>query len=516
MTDRSDIPGAVGPPPALHGARLLIGSLALALANFMNVLDTSIANVSIRTIAGDFGVSPHQGTWVITAYAVSLAITVPLTGWLTARFGAVRLFVTAIMLFTLSSLLCGTAPTLQSLVVCRVLQGACAGPMMPLSQTLLLSTYPGERRGTALAVWSMPTLVAPVLGPIAGGWISDNLSWPWIFYINIPVGLLAAWVAWTIYREHETPVRKFPVDRVGLLLLFTWVGCLQVMLDKGKDLDWFTSPTIIALACIVVVAFVFFVIWELTDDHPVVDLTLFTRRNFVIGTVSLALGFGVYFGNLVILPIWMQTELGYTATRAGLVLAPVGLVGALLTPLVGRFVDHHDLRWFLTFTHLVFAFALAMRAGYTSQVDFPSLWIPSAIMGLGVATFGVPVISLTLSGLEPARLPAATGLSNFVRLMFLGFGTSIATTTWEHRSSLHYAHLTESVSRFNPALEQSLEASRQGGIPADAALQSVERLVSHQAVMLGTNDIFIVSSVLFVGLAVLVWLAKPRRTRATG
>jgi len=293
------------------------------------------------------------------------------------------------------------------------------------------------------------------------------------------------------------------------------VGCLQFMLDKGKDLDWFNSPTIIALACIVVVGFVFFVIWELTDDHPVVDLTLFARRNFVIGTVSLALGFGVYFGNLVVLPIWMQTELGYTATRAGLVLAPVGLVGAILTPVVGRFVDRYDLRWFLTFTYLVFALALAIRAGYTTQVDFPSLWIPSAILGLGVATFGVPIISLTLSGLEPARLPAATGLSNFVRLMFLGFGTSIATTTWEHRSSMHYAHLAESVNQFNPGLEQSLAATRQGGIEADAAWQAVERLVSHQAVMLGTNDIFVVSSVLFVALAALIWLAKPRTTGAT-
>src|SRR5438309_3704585 len=232
----------------LTGGALVLGTIVLSLATFMNVLDTSIANVSIPAIAGDLGVSPDQGTWVITSFAVANAISLPLTGWLTQRYGQVRLFTASILLFVLASLACGLAPSIEVLIFFRVIQGAVAGPMIPLSQTLLLSSYPKEKAGTALAMWSVTTLVAPVAGPLLGGWITDNMAWPWIFYINIPVGLAAAAVTWMIYRTRETATRKLPIDAVGLGLLIVWVGALQVMLDKGKDLDWFHSGTIVALA----------------------------------------------------------------------------------------------------------------------------------------------------------------------------------------------------------------------------------------------------------------------------
>src|SRR4029079_3525430 len=231
----------------------------------MNVLDTSIANVSIPAIAGDMGVSASQGTWVITSFAVANAIAVPLTGWLTQRFGQVKLFTLATLLFVIASWLCGLAPNLETLIVFRVLQGLVAGPLIPLSQTLLLATYPRPKAGTALAMWSMTTLVAPVAGPLLGGWITDNISWPWIFYINIPLGLAAAAVTWMIYRPRETPTRKLPIDAVGLGLLVVWVGELQVIFDKGKDLDWFHSGTIVALAIAAALGFALFVVWELTD-----------------------------------------------------------------------------------------------------------------------------------------------------------------------------------------------------------------------------------------------------------
>jgi len=220
--------------PPLHGTALLLGTLSLSLATFMNVLDSSIANVSIPAIAGDLGVSPGQGTWVITSFGIANAIAVPLTGWLTQRFGAVRLFTLSVLLFVLASWLCGLAHSLEMLVFFRVLQGLVAGPMIPLSQTLLLSSYPRAKAGTALALWGMTTLVAPVAGPLMGGWITDSMSWPWIFYINIPVGLFAAALTWSTYRHRETPVRKLPIDTIGLSLLVIWVGALQLMLDKGK------------------------------------------------------------------------------------------------------------------------------------------------------------------------------------------------------------------------------------------------------------------------------------------
>src|SRR3954462_5510603 len=239
---------AAAAPAPLTGAPLAVGTIALSLATFMNVLDTSIANVSIPSIAGDLGVSPDQGTWVITSFGVANAIALPLTGWLSQRIGQVRLFTASVLLFVVASLMCGMATSFPMLVFFRVVQGAVAGPMIPLSQTLLLSSYPREKSGVALGMWSMTTLVAPVAGPLLGGWITDNIAWPWIFYINIPVGLLAAGITWGIYHKRESTTRKVPIDGIGLALLVLWVGSLQLMLDKGKELDWLHSPAIVAMA----------------------------------------------------------------------------------------------------------------------------------------------------------------------------------------------------------------------------------------------------------------------------
>src|SRR6201996_4495668 len=296
MADENKLESGAGGRPAgppqpqpLHGTALTIGTIALSLATFMNVLDTSIANVSIPAISGDLGVSPDQGTWVITSFGVANAISLPLTGWLTRTFGQVRLFVWSIGLFTVASFLCALAPSLNMLILFRVLQGAVAGPMMPLSQSLLLSSYPKARAGAALGMWSIVTLVAPVVGPVLGGWITDNISWPWIFYINVPVGVLAGIATWFIYHKRETPTVRVPIDKVGLFLLVLWVGAMQVMLDKGKDLDWFNSGEIITLAVVAVVGFVIFMVWELTEEHPVVELSLFGGRNFTIATIAMAL-----------------------------------------------------------------------------------------------------------------------------------------------------------------------------------------------------------------------------------
>src|ERR1700710_3102866 len=252
------------PHPPLSGPKLMFGTVALSLAVFMNVLDSSIANVSIPAISGDLGVSPQQGTWVITSFAVANAISVPLTGWLTQRFGPVRLFVGSILLFVMASWLCGLAPNIGMLIAFRVLQGFVAGPMIPLSQTLLLSSYPRAKAGSAMAMWAMTVLVAPVAGPLLGGWITDNIAWPWIFYINIPVGLGAAALTWSIYHKRDPGPRRTPLDIMGLALLVLFIGTMQIMVDKGKELDWFESNQIVLLAVVAAVGFMFFLAWELT------------------------------------------------------------------------------------------------------------------------------------------------------------------------------------------------------------------------------------------------------------
>src|SRR6201991_661746 len=268
-------------PAPFTGGKLVLATLAVALATFMNVLDSSIANVAIPTIAGNLGVSVDEGTWVITLFAAANAIAIPLTGWLVQRVGQIKLFVWAILLFVLSSWLCGIAPNLPVLLAARILQGAVAGPLIPLSQAILLGSYPKEKSSTALALWAMTATVGPIAGPALGGWITDSYSWSWIFYINIPVGIFAASVTWMIYRTRESPTRKPPIDIVGLGLLITWVASLQIMLDKGKDLDWFASPVIAILGLAALISFAFFLVWELTEEHPIVDLRLFQQRNFL-------------------------------------------------------------------------------------------------------------------------------------------------------------------------------------------------------------------------------------------
>jgi DHA2 family multidrug resistance protein len=493
----------------LSGATLALGTVALSLATFMNVLDTSIANVSIPAMAGDLGVSPDQGTWVITSFGVANAISLPLTGWLTQRYGQVRLFVASVLLFVLASFLCALAPTLGLLIAFRVLQGAVAGPMIPLSQSLLLSSYPKAKAGTALALWGITTLVAPVVGPVLGGFITDNVSWPWIFYINVPVGLAAVAVTWLIYRTRETATHKLPIDGVGLGLLVLWVGALQIMLDKGKDLDWFGSAQITTLAITALVGFTVFIVWELTEAHPVVDLRLFARRNFWTSSLAMSLAYGAFFGNVVLLPLWLQQYMGYTATDAGLVLAPVGLLAIVLTPLVGRTINRVDPRLFATGAFLIFALVLYMRSLFNTSADFWTLMVPTIIQGAAVAIFFIPLVSLSLSGLPSDRIPAASGLFNFARITAGSFGTSITTTLWDHRATLHHAQIVERLTGDNPATTQALAAMQANGLTPDQSYAALNRLVDQQAFMLSANDIFYVSALLFLALIAVVWLARP-------
>ncbi len=506
---------APNPQQPLVGTTRAVVSIALALGTFMQVLDSSIANVAIPTIAGNLAVSPDQGTWVITSFAVSNGIAVPLTGWLMQRYGVVRTFVVSVLAFTAASFLCGLAWSLPSLVVFRVLQGAASGPMIPGSQALLLSIFPSERRGTALAIWSMTTLVAPIMGPVLGGYISDNWSWPWIFYINVPIGILSAMICWRHLGPRDTPTRRVPIDSVGLSLLIVWVGALQIALDKGKDLDWFNSTAIVALAVVAVVGFIAWLIWETTDDHPIVDLTLFLRRNFTLGTVAYCLGYAVFFGNIVLMPLWLQTQLGYTATWAGLVAAPAGLVAVVISPIVGRMIGRVDARWIATVGFIAYAASYFMRAGFTSDASFAVFLLPNLVMGIGMATFFVAMVSILLEGLPPARVPAASGLSNFLRIVASAFATSITTTMWDRRAALHQTRLAESSSLLSPSLQHALHGLQSFGMSQQGAEAVLTRGLSGQAYLMAALDFFWISGVITLISLALLWLVRrPSVTHA--
>lgn len=507
-------PAFIQPPP-LSGPSLIFGTLAVSLAVFMNILDTSIANVAIPTISGDMGVSVDEGTWVITSFAAANAISIPLTGWLTQRIGQVRLFVSSILLFVIASWLCGLAPTLPILLGARVMQGLVAGPMVPLSQALLLGSYPKSRATFALALWSMTAVVAPVAGPALGGWITDSYRWPWIFYINIPVGLISAGITLAIYRSRETPTFKLPIDKIGLALLVTWVAALQIMLDKGKDLDWFASPLIVTLGLVALVSFAYFVIWELGNDHPVVDLRLFSRRNFAGGVLAISVGYGVFFGNLVILPQWMQQYLGYRSIDAGLATAPIGIFAILVTPFVGKYLPRSDARWVATAAFVGFAIIFYMRSKFNLDADWWTVVLPTLLQGIPMALFFVPLTVVLLSGLPPERIPAAAGLSSFVRVFFGALGTSVATTAWNSRTIVHHAQLTENTTAYSPYLQQSIDGIRSTlGLDQSQTLGMIERTITAQAAMLGLNDIFWISAVIFILIIPFIWITKPVRSAA--
>ncbi|HEY0802775.1 MAG TPA: DHA2 family efflux MFS transporter permease subunit [Steroidobacteraceae bacterium] len=510
-------PSGAGTPGPLTGFRLALGAVGVALATFMNVLDSSIANVAIPTLSGDLGVSIDEGTWVITVFAAANAVVIPLTGWLTHRIGQVKLFVAAILLFVISSTLCGLAPNLPVLLAARILQGAAAGPLIPLSQALLLTSFSKEKSATALSLWSMTAVVGPIAGPAIGGWITDSYHWSWIFYINVPVGLFAAAVVWGLYRDRETPSQRLAIDTVGLIALIAWVAALQVMLDKGKDLDWFNSPVIWGLGVFALIGFAFFVIWELTTEKPIVDLRLFAGRNFLGGTLAISVAYAIFFANLVILPQWIQGYLGYRSVDAGLVTAPLGIFTVILAPVMGKIMPRSDARVLATLAFIGFAIVFFMRSNYTTGVDTYTLVLPTLLQGIPMALFFVPLTAIVLSGQSPDKIPAAAGLSNFARVFAGAIGTSLVSTAWSDRTILHRARLIEQANIYNPSFTDSIaqiQSTLNVGISNATAF--FESGLSAQAAMLGLNDIFWMSALLFILIIPLIWITHPGKGASAG
>ena len=494
----------------LQGGALAMLTLVLSLATFMLVLDSTIANVAIPIIAGDLGASSSQGTWVITSFGVANAISIPITGWLAKRFGEVRLFLIATLLFVLASWLCGIANSLEMLIVFRVLQGAVAGPIIPLSQSLLLNNYPPEKRGMALAFWSMTIVVAPICGPILGGWISDNIHWGWIFFINVPIGLAVVLISWKILEGRESRISHQPVNTIGLILLALGVGALQLMLDQGREQDWFNSTEIVVLTIIAAVGLIALIIWELTDDNPVVDVSLFKSRNFTVGCVSTSLAFLVYSGTVVLIPLLLQQVYNYTATWAGLAAAPVGLLPILLAPIIGKFGNKIDMRILITVSFMVYALTFYWRAvTFEPEMTFMDVALPQFVQGLAVACFFMPLTTITLSGLPPEKMASASSLFNFLRTLAGSIGTSLTTFIWYNREAVHHTQLTEVINPYNPISQQFFQTMGSFGLSEEQTASYLARQITAQGFIIGANEIFLVSAITFISLVVLIWFAKP-------
>lgn len=492
--------------PPLKGTALLIGAAVLSLANFMVVLDTTIANVAMPTISGDLGVSTTEGTWVITSYAVAEAITIPLTGWLSVRFGQVRLFIFSVIAFVICSVLCGLSRSLEVLVLFRVLQGLTGGPIIPLSSTLMLSIFPKEKSNIALSLWGMMTVVAPILGPIFGGLISDNWTWPWVFYINLGSGGVVGAGAWMLLRKRNTSTMPMRIDAIGLLLLIVFVVAFQIMIDKGRELDWFSSPFIVWTAVISAISLVLLIIWEITEENPMIDLSVFLSRNWLVSTVTLCVMFGIFFGNIVLTPLWLQKQMGYTATWAGFATAPMGVLAVATSPLVGRLLPKVDPRWIASFGLGVLGLSFFMRAGLNSQADFASIALPTFVLGAGVPACLITLTSLGVADLPAHKIAGGAGLQNFLRIMSMAVGASVTQTYWEHVSK---SDRSELVGLINPVLQQfTIQNAEQTGFSHASASALFSDMVEGEAVMLATNDFYAMATLLILLPIGVIWFVS--------
>jgi MFS transporter, DHA2 family, multidrug resistance protein len=497
-------------PAPLSGATLMIGVFVLAFTNFMVVLDTTIANVSVSHIAGGLGISSSEGTWVITSYAVAEAITVPLTGWLARRFGTVKVFAGGMIGFGIFSFLCGIAPTLGALVAFRIGQGLCGGPLMPLSQTLLLRISPKEKHAAMMGIWAMTTVTAPILGPILGGTISDNWGWHWIFFINIPIAAFCSLAALGVLRKVETLIERIPIDVIGLVLLVVWVGALQLMLDLGREHDWFDDSFIITLACIAAAGFLVFLVWELTERQPVVDLRVFRHRGFTVSVTALVFAYGTFFASLVVIPQWLQGSMGYTATWAGYATAFNGVAAVLMAPVVAKLAVRYDPRLLVSFGILWLAGTSLIRTlWWTSGADFWTIALPQLIQGAGMPFFFIPLTTLALGAVETEETASAAGVMNFLRTMAGAVATAIVTTMWYDNGQGIRSELSGVLNQPG-ALMDKLQGA---GFSLEQSRLMISQLVDKESVALATGEIFVIASIVFAAAALIIWLA-PRPKHA--
>jgi MFS transporter, DHA2 family, multidrug resistance protein len=492
-------------------------ALSVMLATFMEVLDTSVANVSLPHIAGSLSSSTDEATWVLTSYLVANAVVLPMTGWLSARFGRKRFLMFCIMSFTAASALCGAAGSLGLLILSRIIQGAAGGALQPVSQAIILETFPAEKRGQGMSIFAMGVVVAPIIGPTLGGWITDNYSWRWIFYINIPIGIAAVWLI-SMFVEDPPYLQKRQTGRLDILgfsFLTFWLATLQFVLDRGQELDWLGSSVITWSLAISMVSFIAFVIRELTTSEPLVNLRILLNRNFAVGTGLVFLLGALLYGTTAALPLFMQNLLGYTATNAGLALSPRG-AGAFFAAIVaGRLMGIVKPRPLILAGFVAMMISCYLLGQINLQIGMPQIVLPIVIAGLSITLVFVPLSVVTMGGLPAEQTGAATGLYNLMRNLGGSFGISLLQTFVTRESQKTQDVLSAHTTMLNPTFQHQLAAAQQvlaphvGGPNAmHQAYQVVYDLLQQQAASLAYVDAFQLLTVICLASLPFVFLLR--------
>jgi DHA2 family multidrug resistance protein len=495
-------------------------ALGVMLATFMQVLDTSIANIALPHIAGSLSATPDEATWVLTSYLVSNAIILPMTGWLGNYFGRKRLFIFCVALFTLASALCGAAPTLPLLILARIFQGVGGGAMVPIAQAVLLESFPASKRGMAMAIFTQGVVVAPIIGPTLGGWITDNYSWRWVFYINLPVGVLAILLAQWLVEDPPYIKRnlKAAIDFIGFGLLAIWLATLQIVLDKGQEADWFGSEWIRWFVAISTVAMIAFIARELTVKHPLVDLRILKNRNFAVGVMLITIIVAILYGTTVELPLFLQTLMGYPALQSGYALSPRGIGAFFTTILVGQLVGRVRNRWLMCIGFPVLALASFMLSDINLQVSEAAVIWPSVINGIAISFIFVPLTTAAVGHLPQAQMGNATGLYNLMRNLGGSMGIAFVTTMIERGTQMHQALMVGHLTPANPAFTHRLALLQhtlaRHTDPADAANQAynlIYQTLNRQAHLWAFVDNFRLFGWLALGCIPLIFLFKRVR-----
>lgn len=494
-------------------------TLSVMVPTLIEILDTSVANVALDHMRGSLSAGQEEVTWVLTSYLVANAVVIPMSGWLARFMGRKRYLLASLILFTVSSILCGSATSLAQLVFFRIVQGVGGGGLQPMSQAILLETFPPHERGMAMAIFGMGVVVGPILGPLLGGWLTDEYSWRWIFYINLPIGILALAMCWAFVHDPDYMERRESgeqVDYWGLALLCVGIGSLQIVLDKGQSEDWFNTTYITVLAVVAGVCLLALVFWELRQERPILNLRVLKNRSFAMGNIFMFMGFFGFFGSIVLLPLFLQTLMGYTAYLAGVVLGPGGLLALVAMPMVGKLTQRVDSRLLIGFGMVITAWSLFYMSNFTLHIDFLTSVTGRIIQGLGMPFFFVAVTFTTMAAVPREQMNNASSIYNLLRNLGGSFGVAFVTTLLSRRTQHHHSVLAEHMSPLNPGFSLRLDAltaqfTAKLGEFADAtgmALATIYQELNRQAAALAYNDAFFIQGCIFVGLMFFIWIMR--------
>ncbi len=494
-------------------------AITVMLPTLIEIIDTSVVNVSLDHIRGSLSAGIDEATWAITAYLVSNAIIIPITGWLSRLFGRKNYLLASIGMFTASSLLCGSAWSLRSLIIFRIIQGIGGGALQPLSQSILLEVFPPSQHGMAMALFGIGIMFGPIIGPLLGGWITDNWSWRWIFYINVPIGVVSILLTLLIIKDPPYMKRiKMKIDYWGLIFLSVGLGSLQFVLDKGEREGWFSSPVIVVFSIISVVGLILFIIQEVFSDHPIVHLNLFRDRTFTMGNILMFFAFFNLFGSIVLLPIFLQTLMGYTSFLAGLVLGPGGVATMIALPIAGRLVNRYNPKGILIVGIIISAMSTYMMSLFNLQIDFWTAVWPRVVLGIGMGFLFIPLTTLTLSHIPKEKMTEATAMYNLLRNIGGSVGVAFVTTILARRAQFHQFRLVEHLT----PLDIPYQIARGSAsfitkllgldINPDALIY---RELLRQANMLAFNDTFFLLCITMLLILPLVLLMKRAKVTET-